>query len=97
MFKCAPRFDLPDSTERCRLFLAFRLAALLSLRSENARDALFFIEYSPSHVGANLGLVVRMSDNHQKIGFETFIWFWIGTILRQQKRGQAGHKAQQMK
>ena len=92
MFERPPSFDLADGAERRRLLLAFGIASFISSRSENHGDAFFFIEDRASHIGADHGLVVRMRNNYQKIGLETLIRLWIGTVLRKQKRGQAGHK-----
>src|SRR5437868_6253644 len=87
VFERPPCFNLSDCPERCCLLLTFRIAALISASSKNDCDSFFLIEYSPGYVGANLGLIIRVSDNDQKIGFETLIRFWIGTVVRKQKGG----------
>ncbi len=77
-----PRFHLTDISQRLCLFQPGRVAARISARSVDHRDALVLLFDQLRDVCRDLDIVVRMSDDDKDVHFVALIRRYIFLRLR---------------
>src|ERR1035441_3517895 len=71
-------FYLAHRAESVRLFIAGFVAATVSTRPENHRDALMFVENGFGEISAHHRFVIGMSDDQQNVRLEALVGRKVG-------------------
>src|ERR1035438_8528912 len=75
-------FYLAHRAESVRLFIAGFVAASVSTRPENHRDALMFVENGFGEISAHHRFVIGMSDDQQNVRLEALVGRKVGRSFR---------------